>query len=335
MIEGHGDDMHRYDEKIIHNFSSNIYYKGCPPKLLSELTSQSKTIQNYPSPAAEELSKAAANKFGLSSDHFLFTNGATEAFYLIAHIFSGKKAAIASPTFSEYEDACKIHGIAYQLIDKEGLNISNYDLVFICNPNNPDGRAIQSKRLVKLIQDNPSSMFVIDEAYIEFTNQTESLIPFIDKLPNLIIVRSLTKSFAIPGLRLGYVITSPNIIESLISKKMPWSVNALAVQAGLLLFKKYESFLFDIEELLDDTRAFIKDLSEISWLEINPTDTSYFLVKLDQGTASDLKDFLVRQHRILIRDATNFKLLDGEYIRLSTQNEEANATLIKALKQWN
>ena len=171
MIKGHGDDLHLYNRKIEHNFSSNVYYKGCPAELLAEISSVTHTIQNYPSPAAEELNQAAAKRFQLNSDHFLFTNGAIEAFYLIAHLFSGKSAAIIAPTFSEYEDACKIHRLDYHLVKKAALKPGDYQLVFICNPNNPDGNIIPTAELTELIKSAPATTFVIDEAYIEFTNQ--------------------------------------------------------------------------------------------------------------------------------------------------------------------
>jgi len=335
MIDGHGDDLHRYPEKVIHNFSSNIYYKGCPADLLEELKQATQTIQNYPSPAAGELSSAASRRFGLPSDCFLFTNGATEAFYLIAHHFSGKKAAIAAPTFSEYEDACKAHGITFDLIDQEVFNASDYELVFLCNPNNPDGSILSPARLATMIEGTPATTFVIDEAYIEFTNHTSSMLPRIEKFPNLIVVRSLTKTFAVPGIRLGYLVASSKLVQQLLAKKMPWSVNALAIRAGLMLFEHYDEWLFNVEELLDETRDFIQALSAIDWLKVSPTNTSYFLVKLNQGTAKELKHYLVSQHGILIRDATNFHGLEGQYIRLSTQHPEANNTLIEALKQWN
>lgn len=334
MINGHGDDLYRYSGKIKYNFSSNVYYKGCPPELLAEISSAVCAIQSYPSPAAEELNEAASKKFRLNRNHFLFTNGATEAFYLIAHLFSGASAAIVAPTFSEYEDACKIHGLSYQLIEKASPTSTDYQLIFICNPNNPDGSTIPTEALTRLIEGAPSTVFVIDEAYIEFTNQTTSLTLWIQQLPNLIIVRSLTKTFAIPGIRLGYVIASPDIIERLVSKKMPWSVNALAIQAGLKLFAYYDEWLFNVEELLTETNEFIHALSAINWLQVKPTYTSYFLAKLNQGTASALKDYLAIQHGILIRDATNFKRLEGEYIRLATQSPAANASLIKALQHW-
>ncbi len=335
MIDGHGDDIHRYGDQIRYNFSSNVYYKGCPPALLAAISAAVGKVQNYPSPMAEELNEAAARKFSLSPEQLLFTNGATEAFYLIAHLFSGASAGIVAPTFSEYEDACERHGLHYELVRMESMSAGSYQLVFICNPNNPDGAVIPVEALTALIKGAPDTTFVIDEAYIEFTNQTESMAPWITQLPNLVIVRSLTKTFAIPGLRLGYVMASTALIRSLLNKKMPWSVNALALQAGLQIFQHYERWLFQVARLLEETRMFKEELSTISWLEVKPGHTSYFLAMLIQGKAYDLKEYLATRQGILIRDATNFKLLDGQYIRLSTQSPEANAALIKALKLWN
>ncbi len=335
MIDGHGDDIHRYDGRIIHNFSSNVYYKGCPPELLEYIASQVKTIQNYPSPAALELNEAAAKRHSLPRDQFLFANGATEAFYLIAQAFSGGRAAILAPTFSEYEDACRIHGLKYQLVNKSALEPSDYDLVFICNPNNPDGSIISTKELSGMIEKSPSTTFVIDEAYIEFTNCVSSIAPEVKRRSNLIVVRSLTKTFAIPGVRLGYVMASVSIIERLLSKKMPWSVNALAIQAGLQLFMNHDRWRFDVKELLQETGEFIRLLSTLNGLEVKPTNTSYFLVKLLRGSSAEFKKYLVEYHGILVRDATNFNGLEGEYIRLATQSPEANKALIKALSKWN
>ena len=336
MINGHGDDLHLYDCEIQYNFSSNVYYKGCPPALLSNLSTQLDTVQRYPSPMASELNLVAAEKFELPPYQFLFTNGATEAFYLIAHLFAGKSAAILAPTFAEYEDACRAHALNYTLVDRTQLQPDDFDLVFICNPNNPDGSIIPTAELLSMIDSTPGTTFVIDEAYIEFTNQVTSLAPGLaDDLENLIIVRSLTKTFAIPGIRLGYVMADPEMIEAMLNKKMPWSVNTLAIQAGLQLFRQYDQWQFDVNELLAETDDFKRQLSEIDWVTVKPGFTSYFLLELHKGTAAELKEYLAYKHGILIRDATNFKGLKGEHVRLATQDKFANSALIKALKDWN
>jgi len=336
MIHGHGDDLYSQKGEIKHNFSSNVYYHGCSDLLKDHLINNMDRIMNYPSPDANELSIKAAEYYDLSVDQILFTNGATEAFYLIAQLFRNKRAIIFTPTFSEYEDACRIHELDITLIPRKELFSYefNTDLVFICNPNNPDGAVNKVKDLLRVMKKNPQVTFVIDEAYIEFTVGLKSCFSLLDKLDNLIIVRSLTKTFAIPGLRLGYVVSNSSLISSLQQEKMPWSVNTMAIASGNFIFDHYKEISFDSEFLISEKESFIESLIEISLIEVIPSETSYFLVKLNKGKASELKEYLSDKHQLLVRDATNFKGLEGEFIRLSTQSPEANKALIKALKEW-
>jgi len=337
MINGHGDDLHQFDCEIKHNFSSNVYYKGCSPLLLKELENKVVQIQNYPSPAAEELNVLAAKYFKLNKNQFLFSNGATESFYLIAQYFQDKKAIIVSPTFAEYEDACKINKVGHRFISREDIFNTNYEdnVVFICNPNNPDGKILNIEEVENLLKTYPKAHFIIDEAYYEFTNTINSVLPLINQYSNISIVRSLTKTFAIPGLRLGYVISNGNFIKNLLKLKMPWSVNSLAIASGEFIFNNYKELTFDIDELIQETTVFKSQINSIDYLNVIKGYTTYFLVELEKGTASELKKYLIDSHQILVRDATNFTGLKGECIRLAVQSPEANASLIKALKEWN
>ncbi|WP_299778769.1 aminotransferase class I/II-fold pyridoxal phosphate-dependent enzyme [uncultured Formosa sp.] len=334
MLNGHGDDLHLIEGEIKHNFSSNVYYKGCPKMLLEEISKNINQIQSYPSPSANELNVLAAKKFQLNSEQFLFTNGATEAFYLIAQLFSNKTAAIVAPTFAEYEDACKIFNLNYELIASTELQNTKADLVFICNPNNPNGNVFFKNELEFLFQQKPETTFVIDEAYIEFTTRIESIVLLTTKYSNIIIVRSLTKTFTIPGLRLGYVVSNASIITKLLSLKMPWSVNLLAIKAGEFILKNYDMLQFNASELLEETTFFRKQLSELKGIKVCESNTSYFLVELLHKSAKELKHYLIKEHQILVRDATNFNKLKGEYIRLSTQSKDINNVLIQILKAW-
>ncbi|OHX65873.1 pyridoxal phosphate-dependent aminotransferase [Flammeovirga pacifica] len=335
MLNGHGDDLHLVDQEIQYNFSSNVFYKGCPNSILNELSKQIASIQNYPSPSAEELSDSAAQKYNLAPSNFLFTNGAIEAFYLIAQHFRTKEASIIVPTFSEYEDACRIHDINYQLIDRNEIyHKVKGDLCFICNPNNPTGEVFSLQELEQLFIKYPKVIFIIDEAYIEFTTATESCLSFMNNYDNLVIVRSLTKTFCIPGLRLGYIIASSKLIEEFKNIRIPWSVNGLAIKIGQYLFKHYNQLLFNIDELIAERKVFQEQLSHIDYLKVIETNTTYFLIQLKKGKAKDLKAYLIH-HGVLIRDATNFTNLDGEFIRLSVQKPEANQALIHLLSLWN
>jgi len=337
MINGHGDDLHQYDNKIEHNFSSNVYYKGCPPSLINKLQNTFNHIENYPSPLASELNLLAADYFKLDKGQFLFTNGATEAFYLIAQNSIGKTATIVRPTFSEYEDACRINKVETQYISWNEIETAKFttDLAFICNPNNPNGFTLSKPSIKRTLQAFPNTHFIIDEAYIEFTNVIESALPLIKNYKNLSIVRSLTKTFAIPGLRLGYLVTNSDYINQLLKIKMPWTVNSMSIEAGKFIFNNYSSLSFDVSTLLNETKEFKTAIDNIDYLEVVPGSTTYFLVKLKKGKAADLKKYLIEFHQILIRDATNFNGLEGQYIRLSVQSKSTNALLIAALKKWN
>lgn len=337
MINGHGDDRYQFGVAIKHNFSSNVYYKGCPPNLLRVLEQNIKCIQNYPSPAATELNNCAANYFKLDNNQFLFTNGATEAFYLIAQSYQGTNAWILGPTFAEYADACTIFGIDYQFLQRENLFTTDFkeQLVFICNPNNPDGAVLSVLEIEKLLDSFPKAHFIIDEAYSEFTTATQSVVGLTAQYDNLSVVRSLTKTFTIPGLRLGYVVSNAGFINRLLTFKMPWSVNSLAIISGIYIFENYEQLRFDVSELMAETAIFKTAINSIDYLTVIEGHTNYFLVKLNTHTAAALKQYLMVEHQILIRDATNFTGLAGQHIRLSVQELLVNQTLIQALKQWS
>ena len=248
-----------------------------------------------------------------------------------------KKAIIVGPTFAEYEDACKINKLTHSFISREEIFNTNYEdkLVFICNPNNPDGKILSIGEIENLLKSFPKAHFIIDEAYYEFTNAINSVLPLINQYSNITIVRSLTKTFAMPGLRLGYVISNEKFINNLLALKMPWSVNSLAIASGEFIFNNYKELTFDIDELIKETEVLKSEVGSIDYLNVISGYTTYFLVQLQKGTASELKKYLIEKHQILVRDATNFTGLEGEFIRLAVQSPKANAIIIKALKEWN
>lgn len=336
MLNGHGDDLYAYPN-IRFNFSSNVYYNGCPEDLIQVLQNGiKKRVANYPSPVAEELSKMAADFHNHKEENVLFFNGATEAFYTIAHCFQGKSALVFGPTFSEYEDACRTHGLVIDWTERTRFEhcSSSADLAFLCNPNNPDGAIADRTTIEDFMRRNPETYLVVDEAYIGFTKSVNSVIDLCNDFDRLIVVRSLTKVFGIPGLRLGYVIGATEFIDRLKQKKMPWSVNGLAILAGEYIFENYKELHFSVEALLEEMIDFKEALSSIDYLELLPTSTTYVLAELKKGKASELKHFLVTEHDILVRDATNFTGIQGEFIRLSLQSKDANDALVQALRKW-
>ncbi|WP_299710869.1 histidinol-phosphate transaminase [uncultured Tenacibaculum sp.] len=339
MIEyGHGDDTHKFngiDFKA--NFSSNVYNLGAHAELKEYLKKQLDLIESYPAPSSENFIQLLSKHHNISNQNCLVTNGATEAFYLITNAFYGSSATICTPSFSEYEQAGKANNLQLEFIDRKSMHQHKFTtkLAFICNPNNPDGFENTSEEIAAIAKSYPDTYFIIDEAYTEFTSSAISCIDLLSEHQNIILVKSLTKLFCVPGLRLGYILSSSPIINKLLQYKMPWNVNSLALQAGEFIFKNYNKILPDFKSYFSDAIALQNEINCLNGFEVVPTNTSYFLVCLPQPKASELKSYLVNSHQLLIRNASNFRTLDEHYIRIASQTPEKNALLIKALRSWN
>lgn len=331
MIKGHGDDIH--GRKIVSNFSSNICNNFDAAAFDAYLSGHLNVIHSYPEPDANSLSMLLAERNGVKNDHVLVTNGATEAIYLIAQAFAGMRSLIITPTFSEYEDACRInkHQLSYATTLTEIGN--EVDLIWLCNPNNPTGSAYDKKFLDNYIFEHPSVLFIIDQSYEAFTDRKFTFTAEENiSHENVIVLHSLTKSYAIPGLRLGYITAREELIKKITAYRQPWSVNALAITAGKYLLG--QNSYMELSTYLSETRRFMHALKNIEGLTVLPTNTHFFLCKLSEKKASDLKDFLIDKYQILIRDASNFRGLDEHYFRLATQSPCENDNLVKAIKEW-
>ena len=334
MLEGHGDDRQLYKQQIIADFSTNVWYGPEPVGLKEHIFNKWEVINRYPDVSGDNLSRTISRHHDVKPDNVLVTNGSTESIYLIAEAFFGSKTTIITPTFSEYEDACRRYNHKILFIAKPELDDQQKlqaDLIFICNPNNPDGSVFHSIEI--LLRLNPFTTFIIDEAFIDFTLEIESLVPLIGQYQNLIILRSLTKTWSIPGLRLGYILASKILIEGFKKHKQPWSVNALALEAGEFIFTKPAEAGFSVNSLLADKKRFIVALAKIS-VKITPGFTHYFLAELKDRTAAELKLFLLENFGILIRDASNFRGLGPRHFRLATLTENKNRLLLNALAEY-
>lgn len=331
MIIGHGDDAYQFDHKIVSNFSSNVYNKFDLKDLKEYLWTNISSIHSYPEPDALTLRKLIGNKLGISPEEAGITNGATEAIYLIAQAFRGSKTAVIIPTFREYEDACEINNHSLYFIESLEDIESDTQLVWLCNPNNPTGKIYDKDYLKRIVSNNPNTCFIIDQSYAAFTNSkiwsaSEAL-----KFNNVILLHSLTKCYAIPGLRLGYITAQKDKIAKIKYYSMPWSVNQMAQLAGLYLL---ENVSYSFTDYLLESQRVQKQLAEISGIRVYTSEMHFFLCQLEQGKASDLKEYLIKKQGFLIRDAANFKGLNESYFRIAVQDELNNNLLIKAIEEW-
>ncbi|MEN0052088.1 MAG: aminotransferase class I/II-fold pyridoxal phosphate-dependent enzyme [Mucilaginibacter sp.] len=334
MLYGHGDDGYQFKADIVADFSTNVWYNGEPEELKEHIFSNWSNINKYPEVLAESLIHKIAQHHHLLPGNILVNSGSTESIYLIGQAFRKRKTTIVIPSFAEYEDAAKMydHQVSFMNWDAlDPLTKIESDLVFICNPNNPTGEVCLY--IEALLKNNPKVIFVVDEAFIEFTLSISSAITLVRQHLNLIILRSLTKSYAIPGLRLGYIVASEALIQKVKKFKFPWSVNSVAIETGKFIFDNYERVQIPLKELLDERERFVTSLKEAP-VRIHNSHTHFFLAELVNGEASELKQYLLKEHNILIRDASNFRGLRKSHFRLATLSAHSNQLLVNALKEW-
>ena len=336
MQSTHGDDLYRYKDIKI-NFSSNIYSHADLSKLKKHLSERLYLIGNYPEPEPKEVAELIAKKEGISSEEVLVCNGATEAIYIIAAAFYGANSTIYQPTFCEYEVSCRAfsHNI-YTQYDHIENNKKGLQLCWICNPNNPTGEVMDLEALKNRITSHPEQTFVIDQSYSHYTTKKLPRVNEMVKQENVILIHSLTKLFCIPGLRIGYITANKNLIRELRRFKQTWSVNAIAIEAAKFLFSNSDCLnLPDIHHYLSETKQLQTAIDSLEGYRTLPTKTNFFLTETTRGKASELKEFLAKEHHILIRDASNFRLLSDGYFRIATQAKEENEKLVEALKTFN
>ena len=344
MINGHGDDAFHFSRPMVANFSSNVYGHVDLELLKTHLRQRLDVIGHYPEPEPYTLERALAGRLGIDAASVCVTNGATEAIYLTAHAFQDAHSIILGPTFSEYADACRLYGskpCAGWYPASEHFFASETDtrgalraMIWLCNPNNPTGSVIPKEQLMRAIEENPETVFVIDQSYGFFTKEPLLSAAEAVHYPNVIQIHSMTKRYAMPGLRLGYMTANPALLEKIRAVRMPWSVNALAIEAGLYLCQHPETGPIDLDALLAETQRLRNALNAIPGLTAEPTQTHFFLCHLSQGSAAGLKQWLADKQGILIRDAANFEGLDAGHFRIATQTPKENDLLVAAVRNY-
>ncbi len=337
MLFGHGDDYYQTNREIRINYSSNVWY-GTDLTPVKEFIYRSfEQVTHYPEPDAASLKHVLADIHAISEENFLITNGSITAFYLIAEAWQRAKSVLFFPSFAEYEDACQRHH--HQLLffsnrkSLTELDLNGADLCWICNPNNPDGHLIERDVLLKCLRKYPQTTFIIDQVYSDFCEEEPLYLKEVETYPNLILVQSISKLHKIPGIRIGYIATSKEIIGRLKRHLIPWSVNVLAIEIGKYVLTHTAQFPFPLKRWLDDTHKLQEEIRQTG-IEVYPSNVTFFLCRLQKGKkAAELKDYLLKEQGILIRDASNFRGLDERYFRLSTQKPEENRIFLEYLKK--
>jgi threonine-phosphate decarboxylase len=326
------------------DFSSNVNPMGMPKKTKSILRKHIEKINDYPDIHSTKLITALSHHLNIPETNLLVGNGAIEIIYNFCNAFLSKNTPvlIPIPTFAEYEVASKLNNA--KVLFYKTMNLSNNlsqfiskipknGCIFICNPNNPTGKLIPKKDLLKIIHisKKKNCLVFIDECFIELVPESnQSVVSNVTKFDNLIVLRSLTKSFGLAGIRIGYAASSKYIASILKKTKIPWSVNIMSQYAAIHSLND-KSHLSRTNFLIKKEYDFLKkNISKIKGFEFIDSSTNFILIKTKQDSTKLQKKLLDK--KILVRDCTNFPGLNNHFIRIAIRSHKDNLKLVNALE---
>ena len=330
-------------DKII-DFSSNInpFIVDSMDKIVAVGVG---SLQKYPDIKYRRLRKNIADYLGVDDSQVIPGNGATEIIYLLMRNLSGR-LAIINPTFSEYRKGAEIAGLSvvdfvmdwkkdFKLdLDEICRRKDEFDSIFICNPNNPDGSVREIKKLLEFAE-KEGKLLIVDETFIEFADSEKeiSLVNMVEKSKNLFIIRAVTKFFGIPGIRLGYGISSNReLLQKMYDEKEPWTINSFANSASDFIFKEEEYIRKSKEYFSKERVCMINEINKIDGIKAFNSDANFILVRFENRNVLDVKENLLKRAGLLIRDASNFIGLDSSFARVAIKNHEQNIVLVDAIR---
>jgi len=355
----HGGDLLLYNQilsdKKIYDFSVNLNPIGPPDWLRFMINSHFEKIYQYPEPFAESLTKKLAELHKQSEDHFLITNGINSIITILGKILQEKyhlkKLLLTIPNYIEYEEKFRFlnYDVEYLYFYEENSKLPKYhkkilwdlnllstkikshSLIVFSNPNNPTGSFIDSQKIAEFIKNFPNTVFIIDESFIEFANK-KSVIDYLENFDNTIVFRSFAKFYHIPGIRLGYVISHPTLIEELKQYTNCWNINTFAIEIGKKAIEDKEYLVKTLDYLKKQKEYLLTHLSKIGQLKLYESHTNYLFIKLEDQNWDAIKLFetLLKEHNISIRMCFNYKGLDKNYFRIAIKSQKENELLINS-----
>jgi histidinol-phosphate aminotransferase len=312
-----------------------------PPPGIKEAMAQA-SIDRYPDSEATELKQLLARKLNIAPAKLIIGSGSTELIRLVTTAYLGPEdlVIIPQPTYGEYEISC--HLVAAQILKQPTQEEADFRLniaetvtlirkhrpkgIFLCNPNNPTGQYLSQEEVRKILSVAENSLVILDEAYIAFTENTWASVDLIDS-GNLIVLRSMTKDYALAGLRLGYAIAAEPIVSVLKRVRPPWNVSSVAQAAGVFALKA-DGYLEACRIKINEAKEFLVEGLKGLGLSPLPSETNFFLVRV--GDATRFRQALLRKG-ILVRDCTSFDL--PHYIRLAPRTMDECQRLLAAMKE--
>ncbi len=332
----------RWPERKIIDFSASINPLGVSKKVKAELRKYLKYLHNYPDPECKRFLRHLSKSLQLPEDALIAGNGSTEFIYLIPMALKPEKVLLPAPTFSEYERALILRGspvVEHVLLKKENFfrivveefieKLNHRDIVYICNPNNPTAQYLKREQILQLAEacKATKTFLVVDEAFIDFIPE-HTLIDAVLDNTYLLVLRSLTKFYALTGLRIGYLAAHPDIIKKFKEHKEPWTVNTLAQRAAVVAIKD-KNYKKETFRVLGQEKTYLERELQKLGITFYPSEINFYLIEHPHSVNIVEK---MKKKGILIRHCGNFRGLNDEFFRIAVKSHRENALLIKNLK---
>ncbi len=350
-LEPHGGNIYRFAKQRdllmdnVIDFSASINLLGVPESVIRRITEDVKYLCHYPDPDAELLRQEIARHLDIEPGLIICGNGSTELIYLIVRAIKPERVLIPVPTFSEYERACRTAGYglrvaSFRLREEDNFDMDPnefistlvtrpWDMVFLCNPNNPTGRLMNKDGVLKIAETarELKCYLVVDEAFIDFV-PGESVVKEVQNNPYLIVLRSMTKFYALAGLRIGYGVFPETIIDTLKKHKEPWTVNTMAQIAGITALNDsgYKGQTFKI---MEKEKGVLEEGFSALGITYIPSAVNFYLIRHENAREMILS---LASSGIMVRDCSNFRGLDSTYIRVAVRTKRENRKLLEELE---
>lgn len=347
----HGGDI--YSNHIELDFSVSLNPLGMPEGVRHAIISHIKDFETYPDYSCRKLRSAIAMKEGVDADEVICGNGAAELIYDVVHAVKPAHALILAPAFSEYEKALVTENccVDYFFL-KAGQNFtfeqekdfndflkkldSRYDMVFLCNPNNPSGNILKHDLIFKILDKCAiyNILVLLDECFIDFTCE-ESFAGAVRQYPNLFLLKAFTKTYSMAGIRLGYGISSnTGLLSRIASMRQCWNVSAVAQTAGAAALKE-KDYLNKTQDYVEKERKYLEKELVILGFNVFKSCANYLLFHSGAGIMDQTGNFhdKLLKRQILIRKCDDYKGLDQGFFRIGVRNHSENEILIQTIRE--
>lgn len=340
-MQYHGGDIYRNQIRL--DFSVNTNPLGMPDLVKEALHQAVEEAENYPDIRAQALSAAVTEQLQVRKEQLVFGNGASELFHAVLHAIKPSKILIPVPSFLGYEEAAKAidcEVIFYEMKKEENFCLTdrildvldeNISLVFLANPNNPVGNLVEPELIFQIAEKcrQCDITLVLDECFMELTGkeQTYSFLKRLDEFPNVIVIRAFTKLYAIPGVRLGYLVCEQNLAEKIRLQLPEWNLSVFAQRAGVAAIKEQE-YIARAVVCIQTQRQFLLEELQAAGCSVFDSDADYLLFYSEMPLYE-----LFLQRGILIRDCSNFRGLQRGYYRIAVKSEEQNRMFAEVLRE--